>query len=113
MKRLAVLAALLALPAAAETRCGWLDNPTPANWFLTDRDGAWALGLQGVDLRNNWFDLEAPDFAEWADAGGRAGYGCACFEGSVDPESGNATWIASLRPLPLSRCHNDPALPAR
>ena len=43
---------LIALAAAApqsrpETRCGWLDNSTPANWLLTDRDGEWLIGSQG------------------------------------------------------------------
>ncbi|MBL7685903.1 MAG: DUF4087 domain-containing protein, partial [Deltaproteobacteria bacterium] len=30
-----------------ETRCGWIDNPTPANWDLTDRDRTWTIGVQG------------------------------------------------------------------
>ena len=115
MRRAVILAALIlvAAPALAETRCGWIDNPTPGNWFLTDRDGAWALGLQGVDLGNNWLDVDVPEFAEWASDGGRAGFGCGCFEGTVDRRSGDASWISSVRALPLSRCHDDPALPAR
>src|SRR5690349_18304425 len=28
-------------------RCGWVDNPTPSNWWLVDRDGEWEIGLQG------------------------------------------------------------------
>ena len=27
--------------ALAETRCGWVVNPTPGNWWLNDRDGSW------------------------------------------------------------------------
>jgi len=31
---------IVALPAkAVETRCGWLHNPTPRNWYLIDKDG--------------------------------------------------------------------------
>lgn len=30
-----------------ENRCGWVDNPTPANWWLTDRDGEWVIGVPG------------------------------------------------------------------
>jgi hypothetical protein len=26
-------------PAFAEKRCGWFQNPTPANAWLTDKDG--------------------------------------------------------------------------
>ena len=56
MRRLSLLIAALAtsmvsLPLSAqrapERRCGWLQNPTPANWWLVDRDGEWILGVQG------------------------------------------------------------------
>ncbi|HYG29015.1 MAG TPA: DUF4087 domain-containing protein, partial [Allosphingosinicella sp.] len=41
-------AALAAAPQSpTQRRCGWLDNPTPANWWLTDRDGEWLIGAQG------------------------------------------------------------------
>src|SRR4051812_16771245 len=37
-----------AKPAAKrETRCGWFDNPTPANATLTDADGEWLISEQG------------------------------------------------------------------
>ena len=26
---------------------GWLQNPTPGNWWLVDRDGEWTIGTQG------------------------------------------------------------------
>ena len=29
-----------------ETRCGWYDNPTPANYSLYDRDREWIIGGQ-------------------------------------------------------------------
>ncbi|MFQ3586007.1 MAG: DUF4087 domain-containing protein [Cyanobacteriota bacterium] len=32
---------------AEEVRCGWLDNPTLANWFLVDRDEDWLISAQG------------------------------------------------------------------
>ena len=28
-----------------QTRCGWIDNPTPANWWLTDGYGEWIIGV--------------------------------------------------------------------
>ena len=34
-------------PAGAERRCGWLANPTPGNYWLTDRQGDWTLSAQG------------------------------------------------------------------
>jgi len=31
---------VIALPVkATETRCGWLQNPTPGNWYLRDING--------------------------------------------------------------------------
>jgi hypothetical protein len=27
------------ISSTAKQRCGWFDNPTPANFYLTDRDG--------------------------------------------------------------------------
>ena len=38
---LILILAGLATASAAENRCGWLVNPTPGNWWLTDRDGTW------------------------------------------------------------------------
>ncbi|WP_442808865.1 DUF4087 domain-containing protein [Trinickia soli] len=38
-----ISAALLCTHAVASTRenrCGWLQNPTPANWWLDDKDGS-------------------------------------------------------------------------
>ncbi|MCZ8486886.1 DUF4087 domain-containing protein [Vibrio lentus] len=31
---------------AEETRCGWLENPSPANMWLIDRDGTWNISVQ-------------------------------------------------------------------
>ena len=49
---LAIAAALTISPAQAkpdktEKRCGYLANPTPANWWLTDHHGEWTIGVQG------------------------------------------------------------------
>ena len=115
MRPLAVLLAFWPMALLAETRCGWLDNPTPANWWLTDRDGEWTLMLQGAGDRNGFID--APwdgDFgAEWIETNGNYGYGCGCFTGAVDPETGWATRVERVQALPLDRCTGDPALPER
>lgn len=38
----------ITLPAnALETRCGYLVNPTPANWLLKDAEGTWTISRQG------------------------------------------------------------------
>jgi hypothetical protein len=108
---LATALSAAALPAAAETRCGWIVNPTPGNWWLTDADGDWILmtqgseGVPGMDLIP---DLTAN--GEWVEVNGSYGYGCGCMEMDTDGLE-TVFEILSIRQLPLSRCKNDPALP--
>ncbi|SLN75745.1 DUF4087 domain-containing protein [Roseisalinus antarcticus] len=112
MPGLSILFFLLASPL--ETRCGWLDNPSPANWWLTDRDGEWVLMLQGAHDRNGFIDAPWDTGAgDWVETNGSYGYGCGCFIGSVDPATGWATSVIRVQPLPLAQCRQDPALPPR
>lgn len=108
MRCIALLALLAAAPAVAETRCGWIANPTPANWWLTDADGTWELMLQGAPGVPG-MDL-IPDLSagEWVEVNGSYGYGCAC----ADLVTSGATVLAirSFRQLPLATCEADPAL---
>ena len=39
--------AALAGPAWGETRCGWLQNPTPGNYWLRDSETEWIASAQG------------------------------------------------------------------
>lgn len=41
-----------AIPELAKVRCGWFENPTPANAWLTDRDGDWIIPVQGGHQAN-------------------------------------------------------------
>jgi hypothetical protein len=108
---------LLALLAAAapqsrsETRCGWLQNPTPANWWLIDRDGEWLIGAQG-GYQAPGMD-EMPDMSRrgWVETNGPHGFGCACLTVTTDRRSRRVTRIYSARPLPLRQCRADPRLP--
>ena len=109
----AILTSALAAPAIAETRCGWVDNPTPGNWWLTDRDGTWTISTQGVPSVNGWDTIAPFDLPGWVETNGHYGFGCGCFEGSVDWSTGEVAWMSSMRGIPMSRCHNDPALPPR
>ncbi|MEZ5777447.1 MAG: DUF4087 domain-containing protein [Paracoccaceae bacterium] len=97
----------------AETRCGWLDNPTPANYWLTDADGEWLMEVQGGYSAEGMDDL--PDYGAggWVETNGSYGYGCACLDLDVDHATGLVIRIRSLAPLPLEKCWSDPALPKR
>ncbi|WP_010650712.1 DUF4087 domain-containing protein, partial [Vibrio campbellii] len=50
MRFLIVILGMFSVLAAAaeETRCGWLENPSPANMWLIDRDGSWDISVQGT-----------------------------------------------------------------
>ena len=51
------------LASAAEMRCGWLRNPTPANWWLEDSDGSWTIMTQGGNDEPQGMDM-IPDISE-------------------------------------------------
>ncbi len=103
-----------ARPAAAaakgERRCGWLVNPTPANWWLTDRDGQWILGTQGADQAPGMDEMPDLSTAGWIETNGHYGYGCACMTITAD-RGGRVTRIADARPRPLEQCRADRNLP--
>ena len=110
---LAVTLALAGGPAeASEWRCGWIHNPTPANWWLFDRDGEWTIGTQGgyqapgltliPDLtQSEWVVTNRPTY----------GYGCGCAEVDVDRGTWQVSRIYGFSRRPLAVCRADPALP--
>ena len=107
-----LLALLVAAPQSApQTRCGWLQNPTPANWWLRDRDGEWTLGVQGGYQAPGMDEMPDMSSAGWVEVNGHYGYGCACLRVSVDRRSGRVTRLYSARPLPLRQCRADRRLP--
>ncbi len=98
-----------AATAAVQNRCGWFDNPTPGNATLVDKDGEWAVGVQGGhQAEGKW-----PAFSKsrWVQTGnGSAGYGCACLKMSARPGTQEVAAIVSARSQPLATCRNDKAL---
>jgi hypothetical protein len=98
---------------ASENRCGWLHNPSPANWWLTDADGSWTLMTQGggqePDGMDNIGDISAGDYVR---TNGNYGYACACMDVDVDDAEGNILSIYAFRQLPIAQCARDAALPA-
>jgi hypothetical protein len=92
---------------ATQTRCGWLDNPTPANWWLVDRDATWIIGVQG-GYQADGID-RIPDFgSKWkVTNAGSHGYGCACLRVKVDAPHKQVLTIEAVSVLPLQRCQHD------
>lgn len=107
---LALLGAAARAPAAAETRCGWIENPTPANFFLADADGTWILSSQGSPAPPG-MDL-VPDLTthEFVVTNGSHGYACGCLDAMFDKDK-RATRIESIRQSPLATCRKDGRLP--
>lgn len=108
----AALAALVALPAAASgdsaLRCGWFENPTPGNAWLSDRHGQWVVGVQGGhQAEGDW-----PQFpeTEWVSTNRSYGYGCACLRVVADASTLTIERILSARPRPLKACRDDRTL---
>lgn len=98
-------------PALAEKRCGWFENPTPANAWLTDKDGQWIISTQGVESPED--SGEWPSFADdrWVITNaGSYGYGCACMEVETDKSEHHVLKIKSATSRPLETCRADKSL---
>jgi hypothetical protein len=111
-----ITVASLALPRMAaatdfETRCGWLDNPTPGNFFLHDRDGEWTVAEQG-GYQAKGVD-RIPDLSgdEFVETNGHHGYACVCMSVKVTKKERKVAEIASVKPKLLKACLGDPAIP--
>ena len=93
----------------AETRCGWIANPTPANWWLTDKDGEWIIGEQGGYQASG---VDLPDFGKnWVVTNGSSyGYGCACINATTNKKEMKILTIKSAKVRPLSACRKDKKL---
>ncbi len=92
-------------------RCGWLNNPTPSNIWLADRDGEWLITVQGgYQTPGDW---PWPDFKdnEWiVTNAGEHGYGCACLQMRVNPQTRRALEIKKAYSKPLKACRREPGL---
>lgn len=110
---------LVAAPAAEsqrrtqpiQQRCGWLVNPTPANFWLVDRHGEWIMAAQGGYQAPGMDDLPDMNAGGWVRTNGNYGYGCACMRVTTDNRLRRITRIVSARPVPLAQCRRDRNLP--
>jgi Protein of unknown function (DUF4087) len=122
MRSLILSALIVALTpqmaSAAEKRCGWVINPTPANWSLTDRDGEWLMSLQGGYSAPGMDELPDMTTKGWVRTNRNYGYGCACLsvDTNIDEPGDPVFWgrikrIYSAKPVPLRQCRTDKKLP--
>jgi Protein of unknown function (DUF4087) len=103
---------VLGRPAAGALplRCGWFQNPTPGNAWLTDRDGDWLVGVQGGPQAEG----DGPRFAPalWVRTHVNYGYcyGCACLRAQVQPQGPaelRVVLIVAAHSRPLQACRRD------
>jgi hypothetical protein len=100
------------LSLAAETRCGWISNPTPRNWWLSDSQKSWTIMTQDPDRPDGAEGMELiPDLTEgeFVRTNGYHGYACVCMSVETDGDE-RITKILSVKQLKLARCENDKAL---
>ncbi len=108
---LAIALSLAPTPQGTERRCGWLQNPTPANYWLIDRDGEWTIMAQGGFQAEGWEDMGDLTTRGWVRTNGYYGYGCACMTVTTDRANMRITRIHSAQSRPLRQCRADRRLP--
>ena len=97
-------------PAAAPRsarRCGWIHNPTPGNWWLTDRDGEWILAAQGGRQAEGMDAMPDMSAGEWVKTNGHYGYGCACLTLTAERGTRDVLRLSDPQPEPLAQCRAD------
>ncbi|HBT9029827.1 TPA: DUF4087 domain-containing protein, partial [Klebsiella pneumoniae] len=110
-KKIALLVLLIAPSLyAKENRCGWLENPTPGNYWLTDKDGDWTISTQGKEGPTGMEYLVGFPSKEFINTNNSYGYGCGCILSEASKESKEITRIFNFKALPLRVCKTDPSL---
>jgi hypothetical protein len=94
---------IFAVPASGtETRCGWLYNPTPRNWYLIDKDGRWIISRLGGYEAKGMDNLPTYNEKEYVKTNGYYGYGCACMDVVADSARLRISEVRGGGSLPLS-----------
>ncbi|MEO1131552.1 MAG: DUF4087 domain-containing protein [Cyanobacteria bacterium J06639_1] len=107
---IAIIIGWVAPVEASELRCGWLHNPTPANWWLDDRDGSWEISVQGGGSARGMENLPDVPERDYVRTNGNYGYSCACLDVTTTPRFSILT-VRTSESLPLKQCLEDPNLP--
>jgi len=98
---------------AVEKRCGWIDNPTPANWFLTDRNNTWTISAQGGYQAKGMDKIPDITTGQFIKTNGNYGYACGCMNVTTDKRKKRIIQIQSFTQLKLNQCRTDRSLPPR
>ena len=99
--------------SASEYRCGWLENPSPSNFWLTDNAGTWYISMQGgYHVKDRYFNrLPKINPNEYVRTNANYGYSCACLSVKTNKKKRRITKIYKKgKSLLLKRCLEDPKL---
>jgi hypothetical protein len=100
-----------AAPSDSETRCGWLENPTPGNWWLVDSSATWVMATQGSSQAAGMDRVPDISEREFVRTNGYYGYACGCLRGNFDARERRVVVIQSVRQQALAVCSRDRRLP--
>lgn len=111
----ALLALSLLLPLGAsasvsEQRCGWIENPSPENYFLVDQDGSWTIAVQGGYQAKGFENLPPLTLGNEKKQGAAV---CACVDVELSKAKRRVEKIVDSFRLPATNCLNDQSLPKR
>ena len=104
---LSVISAAPALAAEPQTRCGWVDNETPGNFTLLDRDGAWVIAAQGGYQAKGFDTLPDLSEKEFAELNAPHGYSCDCLKVTVDARRHRIAKIFGVTLRTIKDCQDD------
>lgn len=95
---------------SAEKRCGWLENPTPANLWLIDSESEWTISIQGRGFINedSMENMPTIDQNEFVRTNGYYGFSCVCLNVKTNKENSEILEVYSGEQLLLKQCLEDP-----
>ena len=107
----------LSMPTmAAENRCGWIENPSPGTWWITDKDARWEISTQGgYSVPTQSID-NLPNVLpnEYVRVSGIYGYSCGCLSVDTDKRNRRVTKILQKgKQVFLKQCLEDKAIADR
>lgn len=113
MKTLLLVLALasVSVAASADTRCGWILNPTPGNTALIDGDGDWVVSVQGGYQAQGVLNANVST-DQFIEVNGNYGYYCGCISGKFDNKAKLVKRIDSDSVKPLKACLMDSKIPS-
>ncbi len=96
---------------SAQTLCGWLDNPTPANIRFINQDGSWSISTQGgenVDDKSiNQIFAAMKNKSNFVRTNRNYGFTCVCLTVDINEKNHSIVKVHKAEQLLLKQCLED------